>query len=100
VVPELELELGPEDAEEDWGGEEGDEPELDDDDEFDPEPDVVDVPEPVAAPGVPDPPPAADDNCANPTEGGFARNTEYTFFKNVSPTIHPGFPFPLCTLLP
>jgi hypothetical protein len=98
VAPELELELGPEDEEGD--GEEGvDEPEALDDDEFEPEPVEVDLPEPVAAPGVPDPP-AALDNCANPTLGGLARNTEYTFLRNVSPTIHPGFPFPLCTLLP
>ncbi len=27
---------------------------------------------------------------AKPTEGGFARKTEYTFFRKVSPTIQPG----------
>jgi len=31
-------------------------------------------------------PPALADNWANPTDGGEERNTEYTFFRNVSPT--------------
>jgi len=33
-------------------------------------------------------PNATDDSCANPTAGGWNLNTEYTFFKKVSPTIH------------
>jgi len=45
-------------------------------------------------------PPAASDNCANPIEGGWERNTEYTFFKNVSPTTQFGLPDPLSILLP
>ena len=67
-------------------------------------------------------PPAASDNCANPIEGGWERNTEYTFFyttapissylcfpprggegartKNVSPTTQFGLPDPLSMLLP
>jgi len=40
------------------------------------------------------PPPAPEASCANPTDIGFWRNTEYTFFKNVSPTTQLGFPDP------
>jgi len=29
-------------------------------------------------------------SAAKPTEGGFARKTEYTFLRKVSPMIHPG----------
>jgi len=29
-------------------------------------------------------------SCAKPTEAGLARNTEYTFFRKVSPTIQEG----------
>jgi len=35
-------------------------------------------------------PPAAIDNWANPTDAGDERNTVYTFFRNVSPTIQLG----------
>jgi len=49
--------------------------------------------------GVPDPPAAAD-NWANPTEAGVARNTEYTFFRNVSPTTQLGLPEPAGILTP
>lgn len=51
----------------------------------------VPVPEPEADPAPPVPvPPAAVDNWANPTDGGEERNTEYTFFRNVSPTTQVG----------
>jgi hypothetical protein len=33
---------------------------------------------------------ARGDSRAKPTDGGLARNTEYTFLRNVSPTIHGG----------
>lgn len=33
-----------------------------------------------------------DASCANPTDTGFWRKTEYTFFKNVSPTTQFGVP--------
>jgi len=39
-------------------------------------------------------------SCAKPTAGGFAWYTEYTFFRNVSPTIQDGTPWPLPTVLP
>jgi len=39
-------------------------------------------------------------SCAKPTAGGFAWYTEYTFFRNVSPTIQDGVPWPLPTVLP
>jgi len=54
----------------------------------DPE-DPVGEEEPAEA--VPDPP-AAVDNWANPTDAGEERNTEYTFFRNVSPIIQSGLP--------
>jgi len=38
----------------------------------------------------PPPPPPLPTSCANPTDIGFWRNTEYTFFKNVSPMTHVG----------
>lgn len=49
--------------------------------------------------GVPEPPAAAD-SCANPIDGGLDRKTEYTFFKNVSPTTQLGFPSPPTMVLP
>jgi len=48
---------------------------------------------------VPDEPAAAE-SWAKPTDGGVIRNTEYTFFKKVSPTTQLGFPDPLTMLLP
>ncbi len=42
------------------------------------------------APGAPSVSVAFCDSVANPTDGGSARNTEYTFFKNVSPTMNAG----------
>ena len=33
---------------------------------------------------------AVSESCANPTDGGVARKTEYTFFRNESPTIQGG----------
>lgn len=39
-------------------------------------------------------------SCAKPTAAGFARKTEYTFLRNVSPTIQVGTPAPLPTLVP
>jgi len=50
------------------------------------EPEVGDPEDPAPTPD----PPAAIDNWANPTDGGDERNTEYTFFRNVSPTIQLG----------
>jgi len=41
------------------------------------------------AEAVPDPPDTVD-NWANPTDAGEERYTEYTFFRNESPTIQPG----------
>ena len=37
---------------------------------------------------------------AKPTAGGLAWNTEYTFLRNVSPTIQDGTPEPLPKVLP
>jgi len=57
-----------------------------------PVPAVVADGEPEVGPGgpaAPDPP-AAVDNWANPTDAGEERNTEYTFFRNVSPTTQVG----------
>ena len=47
-----------------------------------------------AAPSTPFMLNAKGDSCANPTAGGWNLNTEYTFFKNVSPTTHWGSPGP------
>jgi len=43
---------------------------------------------------LPEEPPAAADNSANPTDPGLDRKTEYTFLRKVSPTTHEGFPLP------
>jgi len=56
------------------------------------------VGEEESAEAVPDPP-AAVDNWANPTDGGEERNTEYTFFRNVSPTTQLGLEEPPAILL-
>jgi len=50
------------------------------------EPEVGDPVDPAPTPD----PPAAADNWANPTDAGDERNTVYTFFMNVSPTIQLG----------
>jgi hypothetical protein len=39
-------------------------------------------------------------SCAKPTEAGLARNTEYTFFRKVSPTIQEGAPEPPPVMVP
>jgi hypothetical protein len=39
-------------------------------------------------------------SCAKPMEAGLARKTEYTFFRNVSPTIQAGTLVPEPTVLP
>jgi len=49
--------------------------------------------------GAPDPP-ARLESWAKPTEGGDARNTEYTFFRKVSPMTQVGLPDPLWMLVP
>ena len=58
-----------------------------------PEPVTLALTEPIVGVGTP---PASTKFCtfeasaAKPTEGGFARKTLYTFFRNVSPIIHAG----------
>jgi len=48
-----------------------------------------------------EPPPAAEESWANPTDGGDeARNTVYTFLRKVSPTTQEGFSPPDGILLP
>jgi len=54
----------------------------------------------LAAPGVPEDPPAALESWAKPIESGDALNTVYTFFKKASPTTQAGFPPPETTLDP
>jgi len=73
----------------------------DDDDEFVEDPEGSGTPGMEAAVvGAEDPsddPPlllAPEDSCANPTDIGLWRKTEYTFFKNVSPTTQLGAPVP------